>query len=143
VINCGFLILLRSIHKLTQMFLSSLCCCRYDHFISCRGLNSDERTEFLSLREASLSRKSSESGDGVVQKSSSSATSRFYTQSAIRLGLVDTKHGIRFHKSPSSAASVVSEHHPELPSEPVGMTALMLAATDAGLREAFEKSKAV
>jgi hypothetical protein len=83
---------------------------------------------------------------------SSSATSRFYVQSAIRLGLVDTANGIRFQKSPISddgpgAPDLVDTPVCDQPAttrrEPVGMTALMLAATDPELRKAFEKSKAV
>jgi hypothetical protein len=141
---------------------------RYDHFGACRGLTSEERAEFDSLREGATSRRGSSSdassGEGSADAAtplrrpaallSSSATSRFYAQSAVRLGLVDTENGIRFRKSPvgltaagPGALALAEAPSPEPPAtarrEPVGMTALMLAATDPELRKAFEKSKAV
>jgi ankyrin repeat protein len=109
-------------------------------------LASEERAEFDSLRDGVVSRKSSDSSDGTLRKCglSSSATSRFYTHSAVRLGLVDSENGIRFQKRPNEII-VTSTPFDVSPNrcEPVGMTALMLAATDPGLREAFEKARAV
>jgi len=65
---------------------------KFDHFGACRGLTPMKRQEFASLKTESYS-KGSKSGRPHAQGSS---TARYYTESALNLGLVDTPLGIRY-----------------------------------------------
>lgn len=110
---------------------------KFDHFAKCRGLPMRDRAEFLALRHT-VGRKSVV----TVPKAcgSSNSTALFYSESARKLGLVDTEDGIRLARRVAVAApeKVVD---PEPREEPVGISALMLAATDPSVRAAYAKTK--
>ena len=118
---------------------------KYDHFENCRGLPPQVRAEFTSLR-SSAGRKSV---PGVSQRGSANSTAHYYYESAARLGLVDTEKGIRFlnnevesKKTESSASPMKLAGEKARNTEPVGIAALMIAATDPSVREAYLQSKA-
>ena len=114
---------------------------KFDHFAICRGLSAEERAEFDSLRAVAGRKRSSGS-----PKITSCSTARYYYESAVRLGLVDTKQGIRFLNKICDRLELSTSKIPQIkesPQEPVGLSALMMAATDPSLQEAFKKIKAV
>ena len=65
---------------------------KFDHFGACRGLTPAKRQEFASLKSECYS-KGSKLGRPHAQGSS---TARYYTESALKLGLTDTPSGIRY-----------------------------------------------
>lgn len=126
---------------------------KFDHFGNCRGLPSSARAEFAALR-ATVGRKSANSSSR--SSSNANSTAQYYHDSALQLGLVDTDAGIRFNKhlgakippGPKHAKKTSSKCSPK----PVraekqdeesidGIAALMIAATDPKVREAYEKTK--
>lgn len=126
---------------------------KFDHFGNCRGLPASARDEFAALR-ATVGRKSVNSSSR--SSSNANSTAQYYHDSALQLGLVDTDVGIRFKKDlstkippgPKQARKTTSKCSPK----PVraekqdeesidGISALMIAATDPKVREAYEKTK--
>lgn len=124
---------------------------KFDHFGSCRGLSTEDRAEFTTLRASSGRR-------GVPQrasKDSSNSTAQYYHDSAIRLGLVDTDQGIRFKDSVVSKSASATPKDSSVPTSrstgsvpvvveqakrevvPSGISALVIAATDPEVRAAY------
>lgn len=99
---------------------------KFDHFAICRGLPPKERLEFSALR-SSVGRNTGQNGPKV----SSNSTAQYYRDSAVQLGLIDTDTGIHFGEPKNDKEA----------KEAVGISALMLAATDPSIRAAYAKSK--
>lgn len=66
---------------------------KFDHFAICRGLPAEARAEFTKLKD-SCSRRGTAGNNG--SRGSTSSTARYYEESAMRKGLIDTDAGIRF-----------------------------------------------
>lgn len=98
---------------------------KHDHFAICRGLPADAREQFSKLKNACARRGTS--GNGGVRGLASS-TAQYYHDSAVHMGLVDTKTGIRF-----CSVKKVEDYEPmRLPARPpTGLSALMMAASQA------------
>lgn len=109
---------------------------KFDHFAACRGLSPDHRAEFAALR-ANCNRRGGSTSNGA--RGMSNSTAQYYHDSAIRLGLVDTPDGIRFHEQYSGVTRSNEG------SKPVsdGISALMFAATDPTVRAEYERSRSV
>ena len=120
---------------------------KFDHFAKCRGLPKADRLEFAALRNGGNKRHddvhSSKTTKASKKGSSTRSTAQYYHTAAQRLGLIDTVKGIRFAKdrqNPSSVPPDSSLSTPVLDAEKaVGISALMIAATDPSVRAAYAK----
>lgn len=101
---------------------------KFDHFRACRGLPEDTRAEFNRLR-ASCNRRGGCTSNGA--KGMSNSTAQYYHDSALRLGLVDSRMGIRLRETttpvPANAVTKPAKTSPTNVSD--GISALMMAAT--------------
>lgn len=110
---------------------------KFDHFGVCQGLPADARSEFTNLK-ASCGRRNGNSSScgGRDNGIMSNSTARFYYDSAVRLGLVDTQTGIRFseqqhhqhHQGPAAAERGRESSSPNSVAHD-GISVLMMAAT--------------
>lgn len=100
---------------------------KFDHFASCRGLPSPARQEFRALKEACCRKGSG--GNSAGSKGNTSSTKKYYEDSAIRKGLMDSETGIRF------VTCTMVEKDIDSPSNkvamPCGLSALVKAACQA------------
>ena len=98
---------------------------KHDHFAICRGLPADDHEQFSKLKNTCARRGTS--GNGGVRGLASS-TAQYYHDSAVHMGLVDTKLGIRF----GSVKKVEDYESMRLPARaPTGLSALVMAASQA------------
>lgn len=112
---------------------------KFDHFGNCRGLPSESRAEFASLKASCNRRSGNGASRGAPRCNMSNSTAQYYHDSALRLGLVDTEMGIRF-KEQCIASDMAS---PASTSVPDGISALMLAATNPRIRAEFDRKRQV
>jgi Fe-S cluster biosynthesis and repair protein YggX len=115
---------------------------KFDHFLNCKGLPVNEKTEFVRLRNSCQRGRKDSSNSDVDQQlkkpGNSNSTAQFYHDSAMQLGLIDTDNGIRFGKTEShdnvspkedvSVPSVPSSSFNAYSSANDGLSALMIAA---------------
>jgi len=118
---------------------------KYDHFRVCQGLPEDAREEFQKISSDPSSSSSCSSAEGKrgnvkSRPRVSNSTAQYYHDSALRMGLCDTKEGIRFDNAISQQQSSPVEQNGEqsgrkTPShEAEGMELLAIAATEHGQR---------
>lgn len=100
---------------------------KFDHFANCRGLPVESREEFRALQD-SCCRKGSGGGTKGT-KGTASSTAKYYQESAIRKGLVDTDSGIRLATSPGATTASTVPSQPLV--LPTGLLALVKAACQA------------
>lgn len=99
---------------------------KFDHFTLCQHLPVDVKDRFAQLY-SSETRRSPRSR--CSKGSRCSPMGHFYVESASKLGLVDTETEIRFQTKTTT--------HPTKLNDMTGMSALMIAATDPNIREAY------
>ena len=105
---------------------------KHDHFAICRGLPAKAREEFETFKSLCTRRGTAGNGSTVGSRSGMvSSTAQYYLDSAIRMGLVDTETGIRFgNVNPKQETNSV-RREASTPSRITGMSALMMAASQA------------
>ena len=123
-----------------------------DHFALCKGLPEAEREEFFRLR-TSGKRKTTKSkkGSSSPENDFANSTAQYYHDSALRMGLIDTKDGIRRMSDNCNDSETSNDTEAtESPEEknvkvPDGISALVNAATDlaSGQSEFFNTSASV
>ncbi|GAX17307.1 hypothetical protein FisN_10Lh170 [Fistulifera solaris] len=102
---------------------------KFDHFTICQSLPTNVKARFEQLYS---SEKPQNTRVKAAKGARASPMGQFYVESALSLGLVDTETGIRF-RSPLFKVS-------KLP-DMTGMSALLFAATDPTIREAYFQTK--
>ena len=106
-----------------------------DHFALCRGLPPAERQEFLRLRSTGT-RKLPKQPKSAADQGFANSTNQYYHDCALRMGLYDTKQGIRFSsvENPdlrsTAGEALASDASSTATSPPDGISALMIAASD-------------
>jgi hypothetical protein len=102
---------------------------KFDHFTVCQSLPTNVKARFEQLYS---SEKPQNTRVRATKGARASPMGQFYVESVLALGLVDTEAGIRF-RSPLPKVS-------KLP-DMTGMSALLFAATDPTIREAYFQEK--
>lgn len=122
---------------------------KFDHFGLCRSLPPEAHAEFSRLRESHTRRgctannidSSAASSCPKKRKGiSNSTTAKYYYESALKMGLIDTEDGIRFASTVAATGSLndgSSRSDEEKASD--GIEALMIAATDPNVRAVYGK----
>ncbi len=101
---------------------------KFDHFANCRGLPIQARQEFRTLKEICC-RKGSGGNSSTGSKGTTSSTKKYYEDSAIRKGLMDSETGIRLASSEKVEKDINSSPRPV--AIPCGLSALVKAACQA------------
>jgi len=84
---------------------------KFDHFGACRGMPPKAKEEFLALKKSCTRRSGNNSGGSGSSYGGAGSifTAHYYQTSAVNIGLVDTKSGIRFKKQTQEQNETLSK----------------------------------